>query len=81
MTEELWLDAATTDLRTVLEAAARGVVTVLTEGGKPLARVLPEPCERDWKSLGVVLQELEQIRARTVLGPEPNADLFREEQD
>ena len=80
MTEELWIEAATTDLRTVLQAAARGVVTVLTDSGQPLARVLPGKSEMDRQSLRAALQELEEIRTRTLPGPESASDLIREGQ-
>jgi antitoxin (DNA-binding transcriptional repressor) of toxin-antitoxin stability system len=80
MTEELWIEAASTDLRAVLQAAARGVVTVLTDSGHPVARVLPGQSEGDRQSLRAALQELEEIRTRTEPGPEGASDLIREGQ-
>jgi antitoxin (DNA-binding transcriptional repressor) of toxin-antitoxin stability system len=80
MTEELWIEAAATDLHSVLQAAARGVVTVLTDSGQPVARVLPGQSERDRQSLRAALQELEEIRTRTSPGPESVSDLIREGQ-
>ena len=80
MTEELWIEATTTDLHAVLQAAARGVVTVLTESGQPVARVLPGHGEGVRQSLRAALQELEEIRARTSPGPESASDLIREGQ-
>lgn len=80
MTEELWIEATKTDLRAVLQAAARGVVTVLTDSGQPVARVLPGHGEGDRQSLRAALRELEEIRARTSPGPESASDLIREGQ-
>ena len=80
MTEELWIEATKTDLRAVLQAAARGVVTVLTDSGQPVARVLPGHGEGDRQSLSAALQELEEIRTRTTPGPESASDLIRDGQ-
>jgi antitoxin (DNA-binding transcriptional repressor) of toxin-antitoxin stability system len=80
MTEELWIEATKTDLRAVLQAAARGVVTVLTDSGQPVARVLPGHGEGEKQSLHAALQELAEIRARTSPGPETASDLIRDGQ-
>lgn len=80
MTEELWIEATTTDLQAVLQAAARGVVTVLTDSGQPVARVLPGHGEGDRRSLRATLRELEDIRTRTTPGPESASDLIRDGQ-
>ena len=80
MTEGHWIEATKTDLRAVLQAAARGVVTVLTDSGQPVARVLPGHGEGDKQSLHAALHELEEIRARTSPGPETASDLIRDGQ-
>jgi antitoxin (DNA-binding transcriptional repressor) of toxin-antitoxin stability system len=74
------VDLAVADLPTIIEAARRGIATVVAVEGRPAVRIEPiaEPAMTAARSVSDILDTLAAIRARGRAEPESAADLIRE---